>query len=70
MKRSQALIFGALLIVAALAVSAAYYPHLPPKIPTHWDLSGNPNGYSSKFWGVLHMPRSCCSCGYSYSFSP
>jgi len=46
----------ALLIVAAVAVSLVMYPSLPDQITTHWSMSGEPNGWSSRFWGAWLMP--------------
>lgn len=43
--------------LAALAVSGyahwAYYADLPDKVPTHWDIEGQPNGWTSKDRVVL-----------------
>ena len=46
----------ALLIVAAYAVSAAVYPRLPDRVPTHWGLSGEPDGWSGPLVGAIGMP--------------
>ncbi len=46
----------AALILAALAASVLYYPHLPEQMPTHWGLSGEPNGWSSRLWGAWMLP--------------
>jgi uncharacterized membrane protein len=45
-----------LIVVAAFTVSAIVYPRLPATIPTHWDLSGQPNGWSSRLWGAWLIP--------------
>lgn len=45
-----------LMIIAAFAVSAYFYPMLPDKIPTHWNFKGEINGYSNKLSGALIMP--------------
>ena len=45
-----------LIVVAAVIASAVVYPGLPASVPTHWDLSGRPNGWSSRFWGAWLMP--------------
>ena len=47
---------SALIVVAAFAISAVLYPRLPTTIPTHWDFSGRPNGWSSRFWGAWLIP--------------
>jgi len=45
-----------LLIVAAVAVSLFYYPQLPERMATHWSVSGEANGFSSRLWGAWLMP--------------
>ena len=32
------------------------YPSLPDRIVTHWDASGEPNGWSDKFVGAIVLP--------------
>jgi uncharacterized membrane protein len=46
----------ALLILAALGVSVLYYPQLPDRVATHWGMSGEPNGWSSRLWGAWMLP--------------
>jgi len=45
-------------IVCFLPVLAGIilYPHLPEQIATHWDINGNPNGYSTKAMGAVAFP--------------
>jgi uncharacterized membrane protein len=46
-------LFEMLLIAAALAATAVLYPHMPARVPTHWNFRFHPDGYSSKlalFW--------------------
>ena len=38
------------------AVSIAVAPHLPTHVPTHFGLSGQPNGYSSRWMAALMQP--------------
>jgi uncharacterized membrane protein len=45
-----------LIVAAAVIASAIVYPKLPASMPTHWDISGHPNGWSSRFWGAWLMP--------------
>lgn len=46
------------LVIAALTIAFSIwaYPKLPGRVPTHWDINGEPNGYSSRMLGVLLMP--------------
>lgn len=44
------------LVALATVVSAWLYPSLPDRIPTHWNISGQVDGYGSKQWAVFLMP--------------
>jgi uncharacterized membrane protein len=41
-------IFELLTIAASAAAAAILYPHLPGRIPLHWNLHGQPNGYGPR----------------------
>jgi uncharacterized membrane protein len=45
-----------LIIAAALVASAVVYPSLPERIPTHWNLAGEVDGWSPRSWGAWMMP--------------
>ncbi|WP_405027671.1 DUF1648 domain-containing protein [Lentibacillus songyuanensis] len=47
--------FSNILVVLSLLSWVIAFPHLPSQIPTHWDLNGNVNGYSSKVGAMLIM---------------
>lgn len=44
------------LTVLAWAVSAWFYPSLPQRIPTHWNIHGQVDGYGDKLWSVFLLP--------------
>lgn len=48
--------FGLVVAAVAIAVSVWAYPKLPPTVVTHWNLSGTPDGYSSRFWALAIIP--------------
>jgi uncharacterized membrane protein len=48
--------YGLVIAAVAVAVSIWAYPRLPARIPTHWNIHGEPSGYSSRLLGVLLMP--------------
>lgn len=48
----KVLLFELLLIAAACAVTIVALPHLPNRIPIHWNLHGRPNGYGPR-WGLF-----------------
>jgi uncharacterized membrane protein len=45
-----------LVVAAAFIASAVVYPRLPETIPTHWNLSGRPDGWSNRVWGAWWLP--------------
>ena len=45
-----------LLILAAVAFSVAVWSRLPTRMPVHWDLHGEVNGYGSRAQGALFLP--------------
>jgi uncharacterized membrane protein len=45
-----------LIIAAAVVASAIVYPKLPETIPTHWNMDGQPDGWSSRAFGAWITP--------------
>src|SRR5688500_318361 len=45
-----------LLIAVAFGASAAAYNRLPDPMPTHWNLSGEVDGWTSLPWGAFMLP--------------
>jgi immunity protein, SdpI family len=45
-----------LIVVAAIVASATVYQRLPETIPTHWDMDGQPNGWSGRAFGAWFTP--------------
>jgi uncharacterized membrane protein len=45
-----------LVIVATVALTVAVYPELPSEMATHWNASGEADGFSSKGFGTFLMP--------------
>jgi uncharacterized membrane protein len=43
-------------IVLAFGATAIAYPDLPDRIPTHWNLSGEVDGWMGRTWGAFLMP--------------
>ncbi len=46
----------AFVLVLTLAITILSYPALPDRIPSHWNINGEVNGYLAKPWGVLIVP--------------
>lgn len=45
-----------LVTLGTAAVSVVLYPHLPAEIPTHWNIHGEVNDYSSRAFGAFFAP--------------
>lgn len=49
--------YGIVLVIAlTLAITALAYPALPDRIPSHWNIEGEVDGYLPAPWGVLIVP--------------
>jgi uncharacterized membrane protein len=44
------------LIIAMFVIAIMSWSSAPAQIPIHWDITGQVNGYKSKFTGLLLMP--------------
>lgn len=47
---------GLTLLLAALAFGLWAMPHLPPRVVSHWDIHGQPNGTMSRTMAALFVP--------------
>jgi len=47
---------GLLLIIATFVVGIIVYPSLPEQVPSHWNIRGEVDDYSSRFWGAFGIP--------------
>jgi uncharacterized membrane protein len=47
---------GLVIVAAALALSIWAYPRLPDSVPTHWNMRGQADDYSSRLVAVLSVP--------------
>lgn len=45
-----------IIVVATVLYTISQYPTLPPRIPSHWGVSGQPNGWSPRAVGAWLMP--------------
>ncbi|MEK6892111.1 MAG: SdpI family protein [Nanoarchaeota archaeon] len=44
------------LILLSFIAAFYFYQKMPAKMASHWDASGNVNGYMPRFWGLLLVP--------------
>lgn len=52
----KVLISLGLILVITWVVAFWYEPKLPEKIPSHWNIEGEIDGYMTKPWGVFMLP--------------
>jgi len=45
-----------LLILVSLVAGALVYPYLPDQVPSHWNIRGEVDNYSSRLWGAYGIP--------------
>ena len=58
------------IVAIAAAASLAVYSRMPATVPTHWDLVGRPNGWSSRQWGAWVMPLALLGMAVLVRFLP
>jgi uncharacterized membrane protein len=56
MKLHRGEVLALVLVVAAFLMSALFYGRLPERIPSHWNVHGEVDSYSSKPLGAFLMP--------------
>jgi len=56
MKLHRGEIFALVLVLAAFVVTGALYSRLPERIPSHWNIRGEVDSYSSKPFGPFVLP--------------
>lgn len=54
MKKSKTIILG--IIMLSFIIGAYFYPQMPDRVASHWNVRGEVDGYMSKFWGLFLMP--------------
>jgi len=45
-----------LLIIASFVLAFCFYPLMPDQVVSHWGITGEPDGYMSKGFGLFFMP--------------
>ena len=56
MKNKKMLVITSLICLLPIIVGALVYKRLPEMIATHFDLNGNPDGWSSRAFAVFGLP--------------
>jgi len=44
------------LIIISLFIGYYFFQHFPARVPSHWNINGEVDGYSGKFWGAFMIP--------------
>ncbi|HET7300025.1 MAG TPA: DUF1648 domain-containing protein, partial [Oleiagrimonas sp.] len=56
MKYTRSLMVSAIFILIAVGAAVWLYPHLPNRVPSHWDIHGQVDGYLPRFWAAAMTP--------------
>ena len=56
MKFKTSMTIGLLAVIVLFAITAYLYPSLPDPMPSHWNASGEVDGYMAKPWGAYLLP--------------
>lgn len=63
--------FPLLVIIGfAFGIGWYFYPDLPARVPSHWNIRGEIDGYSSRFWGAFGLPLMMLGCWISFEILP
>ena len=54
MRKSKLIVM--LIIVTSFIIGIYFYPQIPEKMASHWNVQGQVDGYMSKSWGLFLMP--------------
>jgi len=68
MKKIEA--FIVIIVLLTVALGLYLYPTMPEQMATHWNINGEVDGYSSKFWGLFLMPLILCVSGIIFILIP
>ena len=44
------------IVLASFIIGIYFYPQMPERMASHWNIKGEVNGYLPKFWGLFLMP--------------
>lgn len=56
MKFTRSLLVSGAFVLIGLVVAAWLWPRLPAEVPTHWNVSGQVDGYTPRFWAAAFPP--------------
>lgn len=54
MQKNQ--LISVIIILFSFAIGFYFYPQMPEPMASHWDITGEVNGYMSRCWGLFFMP--------------
>jgi len=54
MRKGEIIVFG--IILLSFIISIYFYPQMPEKMASHWNIQGEVDNYMPKFWGLFLIP--------------
>lgn len=58
----RTLVLTSIVILLPMLLGLALWNKLPEEVPTHFDFSGTPNGYSGRLFAVVGLPLFILAC--------
>ena len=58
----RTLVLTSVVILLPMLFGLALWNKLPEEVPTHFDFSGTPNGYSGRLFAVVGLPLFVLAC--------
>ena len=56
MKRNKPIAIMGILVAVFFILAAAFYPSMPERMASHWNVQGEADGTISRFWGIFLSP--------------
>lgn len=69
-KGSMLRLFQALVVLASIVLSIYFYMHFPAIVPTHWNIAGNADGWSSREFGAFLFPAILVAIYFLFELLP
>lgn len=54
MRKAEWFLF--VMVAASFVIGAVFYPYMPVLVASHWNATGQPDGYTSRLWGLITLP--------------
>ncbi len=70
MKLSKSGAIVIFIILLSVLIGIYLYPRMPERMASHWNIRGEADGYTTKFWGLFLMPLISIAMALLFVFLP